>query len=351
MLNDAVTRPITAPAVGEVMVTGTRAEDRPVPEAALGAPSDAADETASWAPWKNRGLLIRVGIFMVVTGAIVASLIGWVGARDVASLLSSASPGPMILATLLTLTLPLVHAWRFRTVLNAIGYSVSWSRSFLLTMAAWPISSITPSKSGDLIKAYYLRKTVPATVTAGSLLAERAVDVAVLGAMSFVGSMFFDRPAITLFSGLILAAIAGFFIVAPWTRRLSLKPAWRQRLDLVLSSTYALSRSPSLLFITLSLTFINWVTTVLTAWLLFLAVDANVPLIYTFAGLPPALFAGLMPFTLGGMGTRDSVIMLLFEGYATSAQSLTVGILYAFFGRWLLSLLGIPFLQRLIKEG
>jgi glycosyltransferase 2 family protein len=80
-------------------------------------------------------------------------------------------------------------------------------------------------------------------------------------------------------------------------------------------------------------------------------VDANVPLLYTFAALPPALFAGLMPFTLGGMGTRDSVIMLLFEGYATTAQSLTVGILYSFFGRWLLSILGIPFLQRLIKEG
>jgi uncharacterized membrane protein YbhN (UPF0104 family) len=95
----------------------------------------------------------------------------------------------------------------------------------------------------------------------------------------------------------------------------------------------------------------NWVVTVFIAWILFHAVDAKVPLLYTFAGLPPALFAGLMPFTLGGMGTRDSVIMLLFEGYATSAQSLTVGILYAFFGRWLLSILGIPFLQRLIKEG
>jgi hypothetical protein len=103
--------------------------------------------------------------------------------------------------------------------------------------------------------------------------------------------------------------------------------------------------------VTLGLTLLNWVTTVLVAWILFRAVDADVPWLYTFAGLPPALFAGLIPFTLGGMGTRDSVIMLLFDGYATSAQSLTVGILYAFFGRWLLSILGIPFLQRLIKEG
>ncbi|HEX3246960.1 MAG TPA: lysylphosphatidylglycerol synthase transmembrane domain-containing protein [Chloroflexota bacterium] len=313
--------------------------------------SNIPDGTAAWAPWKNPALLIRIGVFLVVTSAIVAGLIGWVGARDVLSLLSGISPGPMLLATLLTLTLPAVHAWRFRTVLNAIGYSVSWRRSFHLTMAAWPISSITPSKAGDLIKAYYLRKEVPASVSAGSLLAERAVDVAALGAMSLVGAAFFDRPAITIFSGLILLGIAGFFVLAPFARRLPLKPAWRQRVDLVLSSTYALSRSPSLMAVTLGLTLLNWVTTVLVAWILFRAVDADVPWLYTFAGLPPALFAGLIPFTLGGMGTRDSVIMLLFDGYATSAQSLTVGILYAFFGRWLLSILGIPFLQRLIKEG
>lgn len=321
-------------------------------------PSDgtgpAAPEVAgedAWAPWRNRGLLFRIGIFLVVTGAIVAGLIGWVGARDVASLITSVEPAYMVVATLLTLTLPVVHAWRFSTVLNAIGYHVAGRRSFHLTMAAWPISSITPSKSGDLIKAYYLRREVPASVTAGSLLAERAIDVAVLSAMSLVGSLFFTRPEITIFSGLILGAIAAFFVIAPWMRRLPVKPAWRQRVDLVLSSTYALSRTPRLLAATIGLTALNWVTTIVIAWILFQSVDAQVPLIYTFAGLPPALFAGLMPFTLGGMGTRDSVIMLLFEGYATTAQSLTVGILYAFFGRWLLSLLGIPFLQRLIKEG
>ena len=308
-------------------------------------------EPESWAPWRNRGLLIRVGIFIVVTGAIVAGLVGWVGARDVVSLIAGVSAPPMILATVLTLMLPAVHAWRFRTVLNAIGYKVSWQRAFHLTMAAWPVSSITPSKTGDLIKAYYLRKEVPATVSAGSLLAERAVDVAVLGAMSLIGSAFFDKPAITAFSGLILLGIIGFFVVAPWTRRFRLKPAWRERLDLILSSTYALSHSPTLLAATIGLTLLQWVATVLTAWILFQAVRADVPLLYIFAGLPPALFAGLMPFTLGGMGTRDSVIMLLFEGYSSSAQSLTVGILYAFFGRWLLSILGIPFLQRLIKEG
>lgn len=329
--------------------TGHQVADT-LPDEASAQPNP-VDERDSWAPWRNRGLLIRISIFMVVTGTIVAGLIGWVGARDVASLITSVSPAPMVLATLFTLTLPAVHAWRFRTVLNAIGYDISWKRSFHLTMAAWPISSITPSKAGDLIKAYYLRKEVPASVSAGSLLAERAVDVAVLGAMSLIGSMFFDRPAITIFSGLILLGIVGFFVVAPWTRRLPLKPAWRQRVDLVLSSTYALSRTPSLLAVTIGLTLFNWITTVLVAWILFQAVEADVPLLYTFAGLPPALFAGLMPFTLGGMGTRDSVIMLLFEGYATSAQSLTVGILYAFFGRWLLSILGIPFLQRLIKEG
>jgi hypothetical protein len=40
---------------------------------------------------------------------------------------------------------------------------------------------------------------------------------------------------------------------------------------------------------------------------------------------------------------------VLFAGYASAAQSLSVGLLYAFFFRWLLSLLGLAFLHQIGK--
>jgi uncharacterized membrane protein YbhN (UPF0104 family) len=301
-------------------------------------------------PWLNRSFLIRAAIFLTATGAIVGGLLTWVGAGDVMGLVSRAGTGHLLAVTLLTLTLPAVHALRFRTVLNAIGYPISWKRAFMLTMAVWPISSVTPSKSGDLLKAYYLRGEVPGSVTAGSLLAERALDVAVLGAMSLTGAVVFQKSGLVIFAGGVLVAIIAAFALAPWVRQLPLRESWKMRVDLVLTSTYTLSRNPRLMLATVGLTILNWVTTVVTAALLFDAVGASVPLFYVFAGFPPAVFAGLMPFTLGGMGTRDSVIMLLFDGFATTAQSLAVGILYAFFSRWFLSVLGLPFLHRISRD-
>lgn len=309
-----------------------------------------ADSLGADAPWRSRALLLRVAVFLAITGALVAALMSWVGAADVLRLIAGVSPGHLAAATVVTLALPAAHAWRFRTVLGAIGFEIRWVRSYALIMATWPISSITPSKSGDLFKAYYLRPEVPATVTAGALLAERALDVAVLGAMSLAGSLLLEHRAITIFSSFVLGGIATFLVISPWAGRLPLRESWRERVRLLLTSTQALAQNPRFLLTTLGLTLVNWTMTIALAAILFDAVGARVPLPFVVAGLPPALFAGLMPFTLGGMGTRDSVIMLLFEGYATSAQSLSVGILFALFSRWLLSLIGIPFLQRLLRK-
>ena len=99
----------------------------------------------------------------------------------------------------------------------------------------------------------------------------------------------------------------------------------------------------------IGLTLINCATTVLVTAVLFDAVGASVPLAFVTAAILPAMFAGLLPFTLAGMGTRDSVLIVLFAAYASAAQSLSVGLLDAFFFRWLLSLLGLPFLQQLEK--
>jgi uncharacterized membrane protein YbhN (UPF0104 family) len=301
--------------------------------------------------WRRRALSFNAGLLLVVTVITVGGLVSWAGAGDVLVLILGLQPGHLLLTTTLTLTLPLVHTWRFQAVLGAAGYNLDWQRAFGLTLGVWPISAVTPSKSGDLIKAYYLRREVPATATVGSLLAERAVDAGVVAALALVGSAFVGHRVITLASLLVIGALTAFFALAPWTTRLPLSPRWRERIDLLLSSTLALSRMPGVLALTVGLTLTNWLATIALSAVLFDGVGATVPLLYMLAGMPPALLAGLMPLTLAGMGTRDSAIILLFENYATVAQSLSVGILYAFFVRCLLSLIGLPFFMRLMKAG
>jgi uncharacterized membrane protein YbhN (UPF0104 family) len=284
---------------------------------------------------------------VVVTGGVLLSLVHWAGTTDVARLVGGLSASSLLIATLLTLTLPVSHAWRLQAALAAANHRLTYGRALRLTLAVWPISSLTPAKSGDLAKAYYLRNDIPVAVTAGALLAERAVDLAVWGALSLAGSLAFRQTAIAVFSAAVLGGILTFiFVLAPRAERLPIPAAWRDRLRLLLRSARSIAQRPGLLAVMIGLTLINCATTVLVTAVLFDAVGASVPLAFVTAAILPAMFAGLLPFTLAGMGTRDSVLIVLFAAYASAAQSLSVGLLYAFFFRWLLSLLGLPFLQQ-----
>lgn len=107
----------------------------------------------------------------------------------------------------------------------------------------------------------------------------------------------------------------------------------------------SLGTSPGLLGGFLLLTALNWFASMVQTKLLFGGVGAVVPLGFTVAALPVVLFVGLLPITFAGMGTRDSAMLVMFFAYATQAQILAVGLLYTFFGYWLLALVGIPFVK------
>ena len=299
----------------------------------------------------GRGGLVRTAIVLAATIAVLASLAYWVGTTDIAGVMRLLTPGHLVAALGLTLILPVAHALRLQVALAATGSNLGFKRSLRLTMGVWPISSLTPAKSGDLIKAYYLRDQISPTVTAGALLAERAIDLAVWGALSLGASLLVQQIPTAIFSaGVFGGILVVLFVLAPRADRLPISGKWRDRVHLLLASTRGLARRPGLLAALIGLTLVNCLVTVLVTSILYAGVGASVPLTAVAASVLPAMFAGLLPFTLAGMGTRDSVMIALFAPYASGAQSLGAGLLYAFFFRWLLSLLGLPFLRQLASE-
>src|SRR3954452_11344778 len=145
--------------------------------AAGGAPAD----NAPWSLPRSRATIVRTAVVVGVTVLVIASLASWAGTADVASLIGSLGATRLLAVLVLTLTLPITHAFRLQAALLATDHRLGFRRALWLTLAIWPISSLTPAKSGDLVKAYYLRDRVPSMITAGALLAERSVDLAVWG--------------------------------------------------------------------------------------------------------------------------------------------------------------------------
>jgi glycosyltransferase 2 family protein len=298
----------------------------------------------------RRTAWIRFALFALVTAGIFVLLFRKIDYTRVRQTLSQANPLLLVLAASFTFFFPVLAAFRWRRMLKALGYSVSYSDCFCMIMAAWPMGTITPSKSGDLIKAWYLKDRIPVTLVLGSVLAERIMDVLVLLGLALVGCLLFQRWALAAIAGGALAA--GLVVIALLLRlRLPVPARFQGKMEPVLRSLRLLAESPSLLAWVILFTVLNWFASIFQMYFAYLALGTHVPLMFAAGALPLAIFVGLLPLTLSGMGTRDSAIIILFAPYAAADVSLGVGILYSLFGYWLPSLIGLPFLQRALPRG
>jgi len=218
-------------------------------------------------------------------------------------------------------------------------------------MGAFPLTSITPSKSGDVIKAYYLKDKIPASKTVGSVITERMFDVLTLVLFSLIGMIFCKKYELAGVAFAILVCIIAIFLLvrAGFDFRLPIKSSWNEKIQNTILSTELLTKDKKAFLFVLSYSLLIWFISIVQTITFFYALGINVPLLFTIANLPIAIFIGFIPVTLGGMGTRDATIIILFSAYATSSQLLGVGILFSFFRYWLVSLIGIPFMRKMMK--
>ena len=293
--------------------------------------------------WIRWGML---ALFTIVVFVLLSTRLDYSHVREV---LVSANHPLLVLAFAVGIFFPTFSALRWKRMLRALGYEISFREGFDMIMAAWPLGTITPSKTGDFVKAYYLKGRVPVRLVLGSVLAERTVDILVLLALAFGGCLAFGRWGLAAVAGGGL--IAGIATIAVLLRvRLPIPEKFAEKVEGVLRSLRLLAGSPRLLAEIVVYTVLNWTASVLQLTLCYIALGQPVPFFFAMGALPLAIFVGLLPLTLSGMGTRDSAIIALFQGHAIPEVSLGVGLLYSLFGYWIPALIGLPFLKRVLPR-
>jgi len=292
---------------------------------------------------------LKLLILLAITLFIYSQLFKIVGFHNILRVLSGADPEYLALSLLPFSLSILLTAKRWQNILLAMGYPINYIRCFNVLMAAFPLTSITPSKSGDLIRAYYLKSEIPITKVMGSVLTERLFDMSILVCFSLIGMAFFERYefASAVFCIFILITLA--ILVLYRGVNLPLKKSWNTKIQNIALSLRLLIKNKSLLFSVASYSAVIWGLAVVQTVMLFYALNIHVPLIFVAGNIPIAIFVGLIPVSLGGMGTRDAAIIFLFSDYASASQLLGVGILFSLFRYWLLSLSGIPFMKKMLK--
>jgi uncharacterized protein (TIRG00374 family) len=263
------------------------------------------------------------------------------------------------LAVLAFLPQILVSSLRWRIMIAGVR-RVTLMESVRLNMAGKALNALAPSNMGEMSKAYFLKRDDAGVDTAqavSAVLLEKMLDLWGLCAVLLLGVILASDPTPAVWTGWLIAGAAlvgiGLILVLPIEilgrpfagrgSKLSKVADFFAGWDVLLRGLKARDRG---LLKTLGLSVLVWMLHVLQLYLFFPTLRHPVPIAPALAYLPLAVLTGFLPITVGGMGTRDSALILLFAPYADSALMASIGLLCTV-RYWVDTLMGVPFFHQL----
>lgn len=243
------------------------------------------------------------------------------------------------ISVLLMGLITLIQSFKWQKILSNQGINISLSKIIPVWLGGLFYGMITPGRVGSFSRAVMLKKQThePVEKLAASVFIDRVIDtvcvifLAVLGAAQVA-----DRFAGTLPVMIIALLMVFVILVLVMNQKISyslgrtiyksvLPKRWKKRAKSTYEKFYMDMPSISKMAIPFSIGLFNWLVIYTQAFLVFRAVGVNVPYFEAITLLPIATAVGLIPVTVGGLGTRELTLIALFEPYSSSAQNIIAG--------------------------
>ena len=222
---------------------------------------------------------------------------------------------------------------RWQIILWAMSKRVGFFRCAHAVLATWPLAVIIPARAGDVLRAGVIRKQVPFLEGAGSVVAEKVLDIQSLCLLSMIGSVLYGRTSWTaIAAGVLVTEWLTIVLLLRYGESIDRTPLSRfaPKVQRLLVALRALLRSPRHLLGVMASSLAAWVMASTMVHLLLLA---------------------MLPITVAGMGTRDAAFLLAVRasvGTVVRDESVVAATLgYSLIATWLLVIVGLPFALRL----
>lgn len=283
---------------------------------------------------------------ILVSAGLVAWLISGVDLSRAEQVLRDANLGWLVVALVVNCASPYACAYRWLCVIRTCHDVVpTFALARRATFLSLVLNSFIPSKGGDLAKAMYLRNQCGLVTGFGTVVVERMVDLAVLGAMGAIGGVIAGATWGVWIGGGIVAAMAGVFVllIAPQLHRWFVPPQLRGKFAQGADVAAQWLRSPAAVAGTIAGATISWGVGALSFCAFLAAFGYGEHWAHALCVFPLGILAGLLPFTMSGIGTRDAAYVSLLAVVSIPAEEATlVSFGYTICGYWLLSLMGLP---------
>ena len=268
---------------------------------------------------KRRWALIR----FLVSGGALAFVLATIGLEEIGRALLDASPIPLLLALALFFVGIVVRAARWRALLVALDIRVPFRRLVHLYFVGGFFNAFLPSGfGGDIVRVLELAQNAQATPVLGTVVVDRMTGLLVLFCMALVAAPF---------SGQLLPletrlAIAGVALAGLLAGGLVLQGGLLRRWGRWLPGPLALTGEGPLARAYAAITACGWravgqaivysvVFNVILALINYLsayAVGMRLSLTYFFLFVPILSLTLLLPISVGGLGVREGMAVLLF---------------------------------------
>jgi len=300
-----------------------------------------------------------IGLF--VSLLILSAIYYETGLTDLKTIFYDSSPkwlfwgGFMFLPTIMT------TAWRLQ-ILSPPKAQLGLGEATQLVLSASSLNMILPSKMGDIAKGYFIAQKggMGLSLSLSLVIFEKSCDMLSLMLWCIFGLVFLGEKDLlhgSLFALISLGLLFGVLMISSrkfpnYFFRLGerLGPAnLGEKIAAFASSwqemcSYIRTRK-KLAFKVATISVIIWFLHLLQIWFFILMLNGSVPFLSHLALTPLAIFAGLIPLTFAGMGTRDAALIFFLRGYLAPSMAAALGILCTL--RYIIpAILGLPFLNK-----
>lgn len=286
----------------------------------------------------------------IVTISIFIALFLNVNTHQFLSTLLKVNLGFIIIIILFILLEMVVKSIRWQLFMKYLRVKLNFKESFYMNMAALSLIAITPSTSNDLLKSLYLKDRIELTKSAGAVFCEKVFDIVSLMFFTSIGLFFYYDKLILIVILAIFSVIIMIFVLSHYMNLEKIVGnKWNKRIKNLFEVFVIISKKPFRLIELFLITLLSWAVGFAQIVLIFYALNLDVPLFMIIGLMPVAIFIGLLPITIGGMGTRDGAIMILFSSFASKSELLGIGLVFSIFRYWVPSLMGLFFLRKINK--
>ncbi len=240
-------------------------------------------------------------------------------------------------------------AQRWRALLAVCGYEIGYLRALKHYLASLPVSKISPSNSGDFIRALFFKGRLPASSGAGIVSLEMLLDFCVLALLALASALYLkNAPVIilcTVITALLLSCLLGIKKI-----RLRRFPSIDEKIQGFKKIFRLVMIRRAILTRIIPFSLISWILVVIFVYLAFRAIDQPIAITRIALLQPLVILFSQLPITVSGAGLREGSMLALYEGAATPEAITAVALLHTFVSIVMLPLIGLPFLFSVLRK-